>query len=304
MSIQWFPGHMASARKKAAETLEQVDVIIEVLDGRAPEASSNPMITELRLARQRPCLKVLNKVDLADSKTTQMWLDYYNAQPNVTAVALSAKNLSDALRVPKLCTSLAPHRDSAIKPLRMMIMGIPNVGKSTLMNTLLKKKVARVGDEPAVTKSQQRLEINSRQVLIDSPGMLWPKIEQPADGLILATIHAVGRNAVYEEEVALFFADLLLREHPEVLATRYKLNPAEFDAAGILEAIAEKRACRRKGNDGWDLEKAAMLFLTDYRIGKLGRISLETPETRAQLLAQYPAPSQQNIDSLEGEAEA
>ena len=144
---------MTSARKKAAETMAMTDVVIEVLDARCPEASSNPMIRELRLARQRPCLRLLNKADLADPEATKGWLEFYNKQPGVKAVAISCKKAGDAAKVPSLCQSLAPHRNDGVKPLRMMIMGIPNVGKSTLMNALVKKRVAAVGDEPAVTKA-------------------------------------------------------------------------------------------------------------------------------------------------------
>ena len=163
---------MTSARKKAAETMAQVDVVIEVLDARCPEASSNPMIRELRLARQRPCLRLLNKADLADPEATKAWLAYYNRQPGVKAVAISCKKPGDAGKVPSLCQSLAPHRNDGTKPLRMMIMGIPNVGKSTLLNALAKKRVAAVGDEPAVTKQQQRIDLSPRQVLFDTPGLM------------------------------------------------------------------------------------------------------------------------------------
>jgi ribosome biogenesis GTPase A len=185
MSIQWYPGHMTQARKKAAETLALADVVVEVLDARLPAASSNPMIHELRAFRQRPCLKLLNKADLADPAATKAWLDFYNAQPGVKAVAISCKKAGEAARIPALCQPLAPHRDSNLKPLRLMIMGIPNVGKSTLMNALVKKKVAKVGDEPAVTKSQQRIDLGPRLTLYDTPGMLWPKIAHPVDGLML-----------------------------------------------------------------------------------------------------------------------
>jgi ribosome biogenesis GTPase A len=278
MSIQWFPGHMASARKKAAETMEFIDVVIEVLDARLPEASCNPLITELRLHRQRPCLKILNKADLADPLVTQAWLNFYNRQAGVKAVALSCKNASDAARVPSLCQPLALHRDSTFKPLRMMIMGIPNVGKSTLMNMLLKRRVANVGDEPAVTKSQQCHQLNDHMTLTDSPGLLWPKIEKPEDGLKLATIHAIGRNAVIEEEVAEFLASTLLAHYPGLLAARYDVAEQGLDGVGVIEAIAKKRGCLLKGRGGEpDMEKAAMILLTEYRSGKLGRISLETP---------------------------
>lgn len=281
MSIQWFPGHMTSARRKAAETMEFIDVVVEVLDARLPEASCNPMITELRLHRQRPCLKILNKADLADPVVTQAWLHFYNKQAGVKAVALSCKNAGDAARVPALCQPLAPHRDSTHKPLRMMIMGIPNVGKSTLMNMLLKRRVANVGDEPAVTKSQQCHQLNDHMTLTDSPGLLWPKIERPEDGLKLATIHAIGRNAVIEEEVAEFLATTLLSRYPGLLAARYDVVEQGLDGVGVIEAIAKKRGCLLKGRGGEpDLEKAAMILLTEYRSGKLGRISLETPKTR------------------------
>lgn len=278
---------MTLARSKAAETMALTDVVIEVVDARLPEASSNPMIHELRLHRQRPCLKLLNKADLADPAVTKTWLAFYSRQQNVKAVAISSKKPSDVAKVPKLCQQLAPHRDDNLKPLRIMIMGIPNAGKSTLMNALVKRRVAAVGDEPAVTKTQQRFDLGLRMTLIDTPGMLWPKIEHPSDGLMLAASHAVGRNAVIGEVVAGFLAAILRDRYPALLTARYGFSAAELDGTGILEAIARKRSCRIKGGDGQlDLEKAAMLLLTDYRSGILGRISLETPESRAAMLSQ------------------
>lgn len=290
MAIQWFPGHMTLARKKAAETMALTDVVIEVVDARLPEASSNPMIHELRLHRQRPCLKILNKADLADPQVTKAWLEFYNRQPGIKAVAMSSKKPADVAKVPKLCQALAPHRDDNLKPLRMMIMGVPNAGKSTLMNAMVKRRVAAVGDEPAVTKAQQRYDLGPRMTLVDTPGMLWPKIEHPGDGLMLAASHAVGRNAVIDEEVAAFLADILLRRYPALLTARYGFAVAGLDGADVLEAVARKRGCRLKGKGGeLDLEKAAMLLLTDYRSGALGRISLETPGSRAAMLAERAA---------------
>ena len=286
MAIQWFPGHMTQARRQAAETMAQIDVVIEVVDARLPEASCNPMIHELRRFRQRPCLKLLNKADLADPQVTKEWLAYYNQQPDMRAIAISCKKPGEAQRVPALCQALAPHRDDNLKPLRMMIMGIPNVGKSTLLNALVKRRVARVGDEPAVTKSQQRIELGPRHTLVDTPGMLWPKIMHDSDGLMLAASHAVGRNAVIDEEVAVFVARLLQERYPGMLSARYKLDEGALDAVGVVETIARKRGCVFKGRGGeLDLEKAAMILLTDYRDGRLGRISLETPATRAAMLA-------------------
>jgi ribosome biogenesis GTPase A len=287
MTIQWFPGHMTSARKKAAETMALIDVVIEVCDARLPEASSNPMIRELRLHRQRPCLKLLNKADLADPVVTQAWLDHYNSQPGVKAVAISSKSPGEAARVPALCKGLAPHRNDGIKPLRMLIMGIPNVGKSTLMNALLKRRVAAVGDEPAVTKSQMSLDLGKAMTITDTPGLMWPKITHDSDGFMLAASHAIGRNAVIDSEVAVFLANLLLERYPAALAARYGLDLAGMDGVAVLEAVAKKRGCIVQGRRGGDLdlEKAAMVLLTDYRGGKLGRVSLESPLSRAAMLA-------------------
>jgi ribosome biogenesis GTPase A len=291
MSIQWFPGHMNAARKKAAEAMEKTDLVIEVLDARIPEASRNPMIEQLRRQRQRPCLKILNKADLADPAATRAWLDYYNRQKDVHAVALSCKKPADVAKVPGLCLNIAPHRGTALKPLRMMIMGIPNVGKSTLMNALLKKRVAAVGDEPAVTKQQQRLYLGNNMVLTDTPGLMWPKIEHPSDGLMLAASHAIGTNAIIEEEVATFLAEQLLARYPQLLLARYGFPVDGIDGVAVVEGVAKKRAYRLKGGD-LDFEKAAHTLLLDYRSGALGRISLETPESRAILLATYqPEPS-------------
>ena len=283
MAIQWYPGHMTSARKKAAETMEFIDVVIEVLDARLPDASHNPVIDEMRLFRQRPNLKILNKADLADPQSTQAWLNYFNAQPNTKAVALSCKKPGDAKKIPGLCKQLASHRGTHLKPLRMMIMGIPNVGKSTLMNALLNRRVAKVGDEPAVTKNQQRFEIDPTMYIIDTPGMMWPKIEFESDGFMLAASHAIGRNAVIDEDVATFLANNLLIKYPDLLNSRYKLDVNEMDGVDLLEAIAKRRSYKQR--DGyWDLERTAMVFLTDYRHGTIGRISLETPTSRRAMI--------------------
>jgi ribosome biogenesis GTPase A len=290
MAIQWYPGHMTSARKKAAETMASIDVVIEVVDARLPEASTNPMVRELRLHRQRPCLKVLNKADLADPSVTPAWIEYYNRQDGVRAVAVSCKKPGDVARLPTLCQTLAPHRNDNIKPLRMLIMGIPNVGKSTLMNVLLKRKLAKVGDEPAVTRAQQSSQLDIRHSITDTPGLLWPKIEHASDGLMLAASHAVGRNAMIDEEVATFLAGLLLARYPALLAQRYGFAPAAIagsDAVAVLEGIARRRGLCLRGGEV-DREKAARALLQDYRDGLLGRISLETPATRSAMLAAEP----------------
>jgi len=286
MPIQWFPGHMSSARRKAAETMAQIDVVVEVVDARLPEASRNPLIESLRRERQRPCLVLLNKADLADPDVTRAWLAVLNARAGVRAMAMSAKRPADVARIPAACQALAPHRDDNFKPLRLMIMGIPNVGKSTLMNALVKRKVAAVGDEPAVTKSQQRVVLGPKLVLVDTPGLMWPKIAHDADGYMLAASHAIGRNAVAEREVATFLAGILLERYAGALSARYGMDAGNLDAPAALEAIARRRGCLIKGRGGApDLDKAALILLQDYRDGVLGRVSLETPASRAAMLA-------------------
>ena len=279
---------MNAARKKAAEQMENTDLVIEVLDARLPEASCNPMVEELRLFRQRPCLKILNKVDLADPAATDAWSAYYNAQEGVTAYAMTTKKASDVAKIPALCQQLAPHRGVPTKPLRIMIMGIPNVGKSTLMNALLKKKVAKVGDEPAVTKMQQKLYLGKNIILVDTPGMLWPKIALASDGLMLAASHAIGSNALIEDEVAVFLAEVLLERYPDLLTARYGFKTEGMDGIAVVEGVAARRGFRQKGGD-LDFEKASHIFLQDYRTGTLGRISLETPASRAVRLAAHEA---------------
>ncbi len=279
MTIQWFPGHMNTARREAEKKMETIDVVIELLDARAPEASSNPMITELRVQRQRPCLKVLNKADLADPVVTKAWLNLYNKQDGVSAVALSCNQSGQAAKVPNLCQPLAPHRNSSTKPLRMLIMGIPNVGKSTFMNMLIKRRLAKVGNEPAVTRMQQRHTLNDHMTLIDSPGLLWPKIEDPEVGLKLATIFAVTAKIIVEEEIAEFLGNILLARYAQLLKKRYGYVADDQKAEDLLEVIAIKRGCLSKGRGGGvDREKAAKILLHEYRNGILGRASLETPE--------------------------
>ncbi|NNG24549.1 ribosome biogenesis GTPase YlqF [Massilia sp. ML15P13] len=288
MSIQWFPGHMNAAKKEAAEQMENIDLVIEVLDARLPEASCNPLVDQLRNFRQRPCLKILNKTDLADPVATAAWKAFYEARKGVTAYPMTTKKAADVARIPDLALSLAPHRGVPTKPLRIMIMGIPNVGKSTLMNALLKKRVAKVGDEPAVTKVQQKLYLGKHTVLVDTPGMLWPKIAMASDGLMLAASHAIGTNALIEEEVAEYLGNLLLERYPQLLTARYGFKTDGMDGVSVIEGVAARRGFRVRGGE-FDYEKGAHTLLQDYRTGALGRISLETPESRAAALAQHAA---------------
>jgi ribosome biogenesis GTPase A len=283
MSVNWFPGHMDAARKEAAKAMAKIDVVIEILDARAPGASSNPLIERLRLHRQRPCLKVLNKSDLADPDVTAAWVRHFGRGKTEKAVALSCKKAAEVARIPALAASLAPHRGSGVKDLRMMVMGVPNVGKSTFVNALLKRKVAKTGDEPAITRHQSRFDFGDDMVLIDTPGLMWP-IRHPDDGLMLAASHAIGENAFISEEVAVFLAGILLARYPRLLEKRYGFESQSLDGPGLVEAIARKRGYLLKGGRV-DYEKAGNALVNDYRSGALGRVSLETPESRDAMVS-------------------
>lgn len=289
MTIEWFPGHMLTARKHAAEALRKNDVVIEVLDARVPYSSCNPLVEALRREAQRPALKILNKADLADPVRTQQWLQFYNRQPGLRALAISCKKAHDARRIPDEALKLAPGRASASKPLRMMILGIPNVGKSTLMNALLGRHVAKVGDEPAVTKKPQMHELGNFMSLTDTAGMLWPGIEQVAAHK-LAISHSIGRNA-YEESVAgTELAAYLLANYPELLQKRFGELPPAADAHGVINWVARRRGLVVKGGAP-DLEKSALVLLQEFRSGTLGRISLEVPSDVGEREAAAGAPS-------------
>ncbi|HEY4374484.1 MAG TPA: ribosome biogenesis GTPase YlqF [Burkholderiales bacterium] len=364
MSINWFPGHMVAASDKAKQALAEHDVVIEVLDARCPGASGNPAIERMRMGRQRPALKVLNKTDIADPAATAEWLKYFNGLKNTHAIAVSCKKPGEAAKVLSAARKLAPHRGGGAdytKPLRMLIMGVPNVGKSTLINALLKKRSAKVGDEPAVTKALARYDLGPGLWLTDTPGLMWPHIGNESDGLMLAASHIIGANAYFESEVAIYLADLLIARYPQAVGTRYKVAarlaaisasaagtaagasapgatagasaldattattatsapeaaaalatpvaPAEaspsgatiapatpgatapaaasdggLDGIALIETIARQRGLRGKGEGNYDFDRAAIALLADYRGGALGRITLETPQSRAAML--------------------
>jgi len=275
MSINWFPGHMITARKKAAESMRMVDLVIEVLDARVPRSSRNPTFEKLRHDGQKPALKLLNKSDMADPEQTRLWLRHYNAQPGVQGLALCSKKVSDVDRILPACRALRPDRGRPAKPLRMMILGIPNVGKSTLMNALLKRRVAHVGDEPAITKVQMFHKLGPDMTLVDTPGMSWPGMAQDTASK-LAVTHSIGRAAYDDEDVALSLGRTLLRRYPALLAARFGEFRRPCDEHGLLAFIAASRHLVKAG--GPDLARAATTLLNDFRSGALGRISLETVE--------------------------
>ena len=274
MAINWYPGHMTLARADAAESMRKIDLVIEVLDARIPAASCNPMFESLRRKGNRPALKVLNKADLADPDATRAWLRHYRAQPDTQAISLCAKRPKDVQRILRLCQALAPTRGNPARPLRMMILGTPNVGKSTLMNSLLNHRVARVGNEPGITKIQMLHKLGEGMTLMDTPGMLWPGMTQEVSYRLAAT-HGIGRAAYEDQDVAEFLAHHLLAHYPALLAKRYGAAAADEDANDLLFIIAKARGFTQKAG-GPDRERAATTLLNEFRSGTLGPISLET----------------------------
>ncbi len=288
MTIQWFPGHMHLTQKAITERVKEIDVVIELLDARLPGSSANPMLAALTAGR--PALKVLNKQDLADPGRTTRWLAHYNALPATRAIALDASQTAPAQALVRACHELAPQRGGLAKPMRVLICGIPNVGKSTLINTLAGGRRAKTGDEAGITKLEQRITLADDFYLYDTPGMLWPRIIVPKSGYNLAASGAVGRNAFDEEEVALELLGYLKSNYADGVAARFKL---EQDAAAIaamkdeelLEAIGRKRGALL-GKGRVNLQKAAEIVMHEFRAGNLGRITLETPEEFAAWLAE------------------
>jgi len=287
MSIQWFPGHMHLTRKAITERVKAIDVVIEMLDARLPGSSANPLLAELTSGK--PSLKLLNKQDLADPQRTALWLAHFNAQPATRALALDASDPAPARPLIAACRELAPNRGGMVKPLRVLICGIPNVGKSTLINTLMGKRSAKTGDEAGITRTEQRLALADDCYLYDTPGMLWPRIVVPESGFNLAASGAVGRNAYDDQEVALELLNQLKQDYPALLNARYKLDLeatalAQMPDEAVLQAIARQRgALAAGGQTNW--QKAAELVIADFRSNSLGRITLETPQRFAQWLA-------------------
>jgi ribosome biogenesis GTPase A len=276
MIIDWYPGHMKKAREQIIEKLPTIDVVIEVLDARLPVSSANPLLTRLRGVK--PCIKVLNKSDLADPAATDAWVRFFEKQQGVRALPLEAKDRRDAARLLKLCRILVPKRGGkGERYLQVMVVGIPNVGKSTLINTLTGKKVARVGDKPAVTTCPQLIDLHNGILLSDTPGLLWPMLEDQDGACRLAASGAIGDNAFDTTAVALATLAYVSERYPALLLKRYKLAEMPATPTVTLEDIGRRRGCLVSGGEV-DRHRAAELFLRELRAGLLGKISLEWPE--------------------------
>ncbi len=274
MKIGWYPGHMKKARELIEDLVKNIDLVVEILDARLPQSSANPVIQELR--GRRPFIRVLNKEDLADPEITKAWKTYFEQEEGVKALPLSAKNRSSSASLQKLCRKMAPHRCKPGRPIRAMIVGIPNVGKSTMINTLAGKKMARVGDKPAITTCHQQIDLRNGILLSDTPGLLWPHLENQEAARRLATSGAISKNAYDQTEIALYALDWLVEAYPERVKERYKLAELSGESVDLLAKIGSKRGCLVAGGEV-DLLRASELLLQDLRGGKLGRISFETP---------------------------
>jgi ribosome biogenesis GTPase A len=278
MSLQWFPGHMAKARRELAALMPSQDVLIEVLDARMPASSHNPLVTELWGAKPR--IEVLTKSDLADPSATRAWLTALEAgapeRGVVYAIATTTEKPGETrARIAELSTRVGGRRGQAV---RALIAGIPNVGKSTLINTLMNRNVAVVSDRPAVTREQQRVILPTGMVVTDSPGLMSPKIEDEAAAMRLAFGGAIPATAVDYETMVLAVAPHLLAHYAALLDARFKLGAIPANAAALLDAIGRRRGFLRAGGVV-DTHKAAEVLVHEFRAGRLGRISLELPPT-------------------------
>jgi ribosome biogenesis GTPase A len=286
MTIQWFPGHMTRARRQIEEKLNLIDVAIELLDARLPSSSRNPMIYEI--LGNKPRLVLLNKHDLADPAVTMRWVEQL-ATENIKVLPIDASAGTGVQQILPRCRELmAPKfelwRKKGMQPrsIRVLIVGIPNVGKSTLINRLAGRGVTATGDRPGITKGQQWIKIGKDMELLDTPGILWPRFEDPLVGLRLAATGAIRDEILHLEEIAIFVAKVLLQRYPTVIHDRYQIEtiPTDLNSTEsiiqLIEAIGRKRGTVMSGGKV-DVNRASDIFLRELRSGKLGRITLETP---------------------------
>ena len=280
MNVQWYPGHMTKAKRMMQEDMKLVDLVMEILDARVPCASRNPDINEL--AGNKARLVLLNKSDLADEKKTAQWKQRLEAE-GMYAALINSRNGKGVRAVHEIIKEacrekLERDQKKGIKnrPVRAMVVGIPNVGKSTFINSFAGKACTKTGNKPGVTKGKQWIRLNKDVELLDTPGILWPKFEDPKTGLLLALIGSIKDEIMDITELAVELLKLLIEEYPQTLADRYGAELGESDnlPLSVLEQIAVRRSCLLKGG-GLDYDRAAALLMEEFRSGRLGRISLE-----------------------------
>nr|WP_320191979.1 ribosome biogenesis GTPase YlqF [uncultured Desulfobacter sp.] len=274
MNIQWFPGHMLETKNQLKRAIARVDALFEVVDARLPLSSSNPFLEKIATGKNR--MKVLNKADIADPEATQAWLEYFNRDIKQPAAAICGTRAQETTHTLEALVSQVD-RNKARKA-KVMVVGIPNTGKSTILNTLAGRKVAKTGNIPAVTRHQQRTSLKGNIDIYDTPGILWPVIEPRQRGLALAASGAISDTAIDYHEIAYFAAQFLLERYPAGLVERYPfLNPLPGAPQALIESVGKFRGCLKKG--GYvDVQKASQLIIRDLRSGRLGRISFETPK--------------------------
>ncbi len=282
MKIQWFPGHMHKASKEIQQKLPEMDLLIEVLDSRLPGSSENPMIASIR--KDKPCIKVFNKSDLADPELTQQWQGYYEKNQGIKTLCVTRDEPEKIKQISALARKMIHISDARVKEIHAMIVGIPNVGKSTIINTLLGRSVAKTGNEAAVTRQQQRIKISDNVVLFDTPGLLWGNINNEHSGYRLAISGAIKDTAFDSDDAAFYLAEALIKNYPEMLMERYQLTSAPQTELELIESIGRLRGCLRAGGQV-ELDKACKILINEFRLGTLGKITLENPTDFSQEMA-------------------
>jgi len=274
MAINWFPGHMNAAVREIRKAVRKADLVFEVLDARLPDSSENPLVAQLR--GDTPCFKILNKQDLADPGVTAAWLSHLRELPGVTAVAHDPSQAPQLHRLLAQARGMLPEERNSTRTVIAMIIGVPNVGKSTLINSMAGRSIAQTGNKPAVTKRQQRVKLPHGIALLDTPGILWHKLTPPACGYRLAISGAIPDTAVEYPDLAMFAVRWLAEDYPKALVARYGLKELPPTPLEILDAIAARRGCLKKGGVV-NYQKVSELLVHDIRQGRLGRISFERP---------------------------
>ncbi|HET7657842.1 MAG TPA: ribosome biogenesis GTPase YlqF [Bacillales bacterium] len=282
MTIQWFPGHMAKARRQVGEKIKLIDVVMELVDARIPVSSRNPMIDEM--VAGKPRLLLLNKSDMADPEVTKEWQEYFRQRGIMETLTLNSQTGQGTEQIVTAAEKLMGDKHDKMKArgmkpraTRALIIGIPNVGKSTLINRLAGKRIAKVGDRPGITQHQQWIKVKGKLELLDTPGILWPKFEDEATGMRLAATGAIKDQIFESQEVGLFVLRFLKEHYPDKLMERYQLNAIPNDDLELYDEIARKRGCVVRGGE-IDYDKAGSMIIRDLQTAKTGRLSLEFPD--------------------------